>query len=184
MRTRSTRGRTAAPGGIRRGMGIGRASGAPRGAARWAIGVAAAVAALAAAGLGAQEGPKPYPVYTAVHLAGTMETLGPNFAAASRALAAADHPAAKERLARAREQLATTVTFWRQHARDDGIGFVRAAVRAMDDLDAAISVPVVDAEAASVRAAEVQAACDACHAVYREADPGGGFRLRAGTLDP
>lgn len=138
----------------------------------------------ASAGLRAQDGPKPYPIYTADHLAGTMETLGPNFAAAVRALEAADYPAAKERLARAREQLATTITFWRQHERADGIGFVRTAVGAMDDLDAAMSADVVDAAAAAGFAAEVQATCNACHAVYREPDPEGGFRLNAAALEP
>lgn len=142
------------------------------------------VAALAAAGSGlrarAQEqAGSPYPVYTPGHLAATMETLGPNFAAAVRALDAEDYPAAKERLARAREQLATTITFWRQRGRDDGIGFVRTAVGAMDDLDAAMSVDAVDAGAAAGFAAEVETTCDACHAVYRESDPAGGYRLRA-----
>ena len=139
---------------------------------------------LAGAVLHAQDGPKPYPIYTADHLAGTMETLGPNFAAAVRALDGGDYAAAKERLARAREQLATTITFWRQRERDDGIGFVRSAVRAMDDFDAAMSVDVVDAEAAAGFAADVQATCNACHAVYREPDPEGGFRLKSEALEP
>ena len=138
----------------------------------------------AGAGLHAQDGPKPYPIYTADHLAGTMETLGPNFAAAVRALEAGDYPAAKERLARAREQLATTITFWRQRERDDGIGHVRTAVRAMDDLDAAMSMDAVDAAAASGFAADVQATCNACHGIYREPDPEGGFRLRAAAVEP
>ena len=146
--------------------------------------VAAATLPAAGAGLQAQEGPKPYPIYTADHLAGTMETLGPNFAAAVRALEAGDYPAAKERLARAREQLATTITFWRQRERDDGIGFVRTAVRAMDDFDAAMSVDVVGAGAAAGFAADVQATCNACHGVYREPDPEGGFRLKAEALEP
>ena len=148
-----------------------------------ALGLVAAVSVLAGAGLRAQDGPKPYPIYTADHLAGTMETLGPNFAAAGRALEAGDYAAAKERLARAREQLATTITFWRQHERDDGIGFVRTAVRAMDDLDAAMSVDAVDAGVASGFAADVQATCNACHVNYREPDPDGGFRLKAEAVE-
>ncbi len=150
---------------------------------RGLVGVSVAVA-LAGPAAQAQEGPKPYPIYTAAHLAGTMETLGPNFAAAVRALDAGDYPAAKERLARAREQLATTITFWRQHERDDGIGFVRTAVSAMDDLDAAMSVDAVDVDAASGFAAEVRTTCNACHAVYREPDPAGGFRLRGEAVEP
>lgn len=148
-----------------------------------ALGLCGAAMLLVGTGLGAQDGPKPYPIYTADHLAGTMETLGPNFAAAVRALEAGDYPAAKERLARAREQLATTITFWRQRERADGIGFVRTAVGAMDDLDAAMSLDVVDAEAASGFADDVQTTCNACHATYRELDPEGGFRLRAEALE-
>ncbi len=149
-----------------------------------AVGLVVAAALPDSAGLHAQDGPKPYPIYTADHLAGTMETLGPNFAAAVRALQAADYPAAKERLARAREQLATTITFWRQRERDDGVRFVRNAVGAMDDLDAAMSVDAVDVEAASGFAGQVQATCNACHAVYREPDPAGGFRLKTAAVEP
>ena len=147
------------------------------------LGLVAAVSVLAGTVLRAQDGANPYPIYTADHLAGTMETLGPNFAAAARALDAGDFAAAKERLARAREQLATTITFWRQHERDDAIGFVRTAVGAMDDLDAAMSVDAVDAGAASGFAAEVQATCNACHAIYREPEPDGGFRLKTEAVE-
>ena len=157
---------------------------APRLSRRHAFGFAVAAAVLAGSGLHAQDAANPYPIYTADHLAGTMETLGPNFAAAVRALEAGDYPAAKERLVRAREQLATTITFWRQHDREDAIRFVRTAVGTMDDLDAAMSVDAVDAGAASGLAAEVQATCRACHATYREADPAGGFRLKADAVEP
>ena len=149
-----------------------------------ALALVAAATALSGAGLRAQDSPQQYPIYTGNHLAATMDTLGPNFAATVRALEASDYPAAKERLARAREQLATTITFWRQHERDDGIGFVRTAVRAMDGLDAAMSVDAVDVEAASGFADDVQATCNACHATYREPDPEGGFRLKAEALEP
>lgn len=132
----------------------------------------------------AQDGPKPYPIYTAAHLAGTMETLGPNFAAALRALEAGDYPAAKERLARAREQLATTITFWRQGEREDAVRFVRTAVGGMDDVDTALSGESVDATAASGLAGEVEATCNACHTVYREEDPAGGYRLKPGSVQP
>ena len=176
--------------GRARGPAPGLAAPAPPGPRRrrpgrvlaFSLGLVAAAVLPEGAGPRAQDGPPPYPIYTADHLARTMETLGPNFVAAVRALDARDHPAAKERLARAREQLATTITFWRQNERNDGVGFVRTAVRAMDDLDAAMSADVVDPEAASGLAGAVRAACDACHAIYREADRAGGFRLKAGSV--
>ena len=155
-----------------------------RGGRALALALVAVAAMLAGSGARAQDAPKPYPIYTADHLAGTMETLGPNFAATVRALEAGDYAAAKERLARAREQLATTITFWRQRERDDAIRFVRTAVSTLDDLDAALSVDAVDADAAAALAGEGQTTCNACHAVYREEDPAGGFRLKAGAVQP
>ena len=149
-----------------------------------ALGLGAVATVLSGAAPRAQDGPKPYPIYTAAHLAGTMETLGPNFAAAVRALEAGDHPVAKERLARAREQLATTITFWRQRERNDAIRFVRTAIDGMDDLDAALSGESVDARPAAALAGEVEATCNACHAVYREEDPAGGYRLKPGSIQP
>ncbi len=127
---------------------------------------------------------RPYPIYTSDHLAATMETLGPNFTATMQTLAAADYATTKERLSRSREQLATTVTFWRDHERDDAIGYVRAALRGMDDLDGALSMELVDSMAAEAVAAEIRAACTSCHAVYREQDPTTGeYRLKSDILD-
>ena len=88
------------------------------------------------------------------------------------------------RLARAREQLATTITFWRRGEREDAVRFVRTAVGGMDDLDAALSAESVDAARASELAGAVEATCTACHAAYREEDPAGGFRLKPGSVQP
>ena len=127
---------------------------------------------------------RPYPIYTTDHLAATMETLGPNFTATMQTLAAADYATTKERLSRSREQLATTVTFWRDHEKDDATGYVRAALRGMDDLDAVLSMELVDSMAAAEVAADIQAACASCHAVYREQDPTSGeYRLKSDTLE-
>ena len=46
-----------------------------------------------------------------------MTTLGPNVAGVRAALASGDHSTAKERAIRSREQLATTITFWRDRER-------------------------------------------------------------------
>ena len=127
---------------------------------------------------------KPYPIYTTDHLVATMETLGPNFIATMQSLDAADYATTKERLSRSREQLATTVTFWRDYERDDAVGYVRAALQGMDDLDAALSMELVDSMAVEAVAAEIRAACASCHAVYREQDPTtGDYRLKSGVLE-
>ena len=147
------------------------------------VGVCARIAAVALLLAGtALHAQNPYPVYTADHLAGTMETVGPNFDAGVRALDAADHAAAKERFVRAREQLATTVTFWRQRDREDAVQWVRDAITKLDGLDTTLSQESVDAGAAGAQAEEIETTCNACHAVYREQDPATGeYRLRPGA---
>ena len=143
------------------------------------IGIAGVALLLTATALHAQN---PHFVYTADHLAGTMETVGPNFDAGVRALGAADYATAKERFVRAREQLATTVTFWRQRDREDAIQWVRDAITRLDGLDTTLSQDSVDAGAASAQAQEIETTCNACHAVYREQDPATGeYRLKPGA---
>ncbi len=111
-----------------------------------------------------------------------MTTLGPNVAGVRAALAAGDHSTAKERAIRSREQLATTITFWRDRDRDDAVGWLRTALNRLDALDTALSVESVDAAAAVAIGDEVAEACNSCHAVYREPDGDGGYRLRTSAL--
>ncbi len=149
--------------------------------------IAGLASAVAAAGFlllaaGATRAQDSYPIYTADHLAVTMETVGPNFDAGVRALDGADYATAKERFVRAREQLATTITFWRQRDREDAIQWVRDAVTRLDRLDNALSRETEDAAGATTLAEEIEATCNACHAVYRDRDPATGeYRLKPGT---
>ena len=161
--------------GIKRSAGVRRSAGVHAGMSAATL----LLALLAATVLHAQN---PYPEYTADHLAGTMETVGPNFDAGVRALDAADYAAAKERFVRAREQLATTVTFWRQRDREDAMQWVRDAVTKLDGLDTALSQESVDGTAAARQAREIETTCNACHATYREQDPATGeYRLKPGA---
>ncbi len=114
---------------------------------------------------------KPYPIFTLDHLAATMKTLGPNVAGLRVSLADGDFTTAKERVIRSREQLAVTVTFWRDNGRDDAVTLLRAALDRMDALDAALSIEEVDSTEVETLASEIGGACGACHAVYREQDP-------------
>ncbi len=142
----------------------------------WFVGVATMLFCAALA-----DGQAPYPIYTADHLASTMESLGPNFRATMQFVNDRSYPAAKERVARAREQLATTVVFWRQHEIDDAAKLVQDTVGLLDLLDNALSVVGVDQQAVVRLAGEVRANCDACHEVYREEDLATGeLRLKAG----
>lgn len=164
------------------GAGGRRATGGPRpGFGRGLLGPALKVAVLllpsAAAG---QDGP--YPIFTEAHLDATMTTLGPNVAGVRAALAAGDRSTAKERAIRSREQLAATITFWRDRDRQDAVGWLRAALDRLDALDTALSVEPVDEAAAAAIADELTAACAACHAAYREPDGAGGYRLKSGAF--
>ena len=133
-----------------------------------------------AAGVAAQ---KPYPIYTVDHFVDTMKTLGPNFAGVNASLATDDYNTAKARLMLARQQLATTITFWRDNERDDAVALLRSALERIDALDDTLSKELLDSAAMSASATEVEAACEACHEVYRVRDPATQeYRIRPGVL--
>lgn len=144
---------------------------------------AAVVALFVALGSSFATAQKPYPIFTRDHLGATMTTLGPNVSAATASLLAGDHESAKAQFIRSREQLATTITFWRDHGREDAIGLLRATLSKMDDLDTALSAETVDEAAATGFARDIGGACQACHDVYREQDPiTSEYRLKPGSV--
>lgn len=124
---------------------------------------------LADAGLGAQQ--SPYPIFNADTFAATMKTIGQNFGGTTRAIGEGDFESAKARAIRAREQLATTVTFWRKNSREDAVAMLRAATARFDELDTILSRTPVDTAAAGEAAKQIGASCQACHDVYRVQDP-------------
>jgi hypothetical protein len=126
---------------------------------------------------------KPYPVFTSDHLDATMKTLGPNVAGLRASLGDGDFTSAKARVIRSREQLATTVTFWRDTGQDEALALLRTALERMDALDAALSLDAVDRAAVTKMATEIGTACGACHTVYREQDPATGeYRPKQSAL--
>ena len=126
---------------------------------------------------------KPYPVFTPDHLDAAMKTLGSNVAGVRASLADGDFTTAKERVIRSREQLATTVTFWRDNEQDGALALLRTALERMDALDAALSTDAVDGAAVTTMVTEIGSACGACHAVYREEDPATGeYRPKQNVL--
>ncbi len=140
---------------------------------------------MAAAGVAvpAAKQKNPYSVFTADHLESTMKTVGLNFGGANQALTKGDYDTAKPQFIRLREQLATTITFWRDHKRDDAIKLVRTAVTALDELDTVLSAEKVDQAAAAGLVKRVGGACQSCHAVYREQDPATkAYRIKPGVV--
>jgi hypothetical protein len=113
----------------------------------------------------------PYLKYTEQHFVESMQTAGRNYAAVNDLLKKGDHQDAKAQLTRVREHLATTITYWRDNKKDDAIAMLRNALRALDDLDVALSPEKVDAAAVSAVSKRIDGACQACHDVYREQDP-------------
>lgn len=124
-----------------------------------------------------------YPIFTADQLDATMKTLGPNLAGVRAAVREGDYRTAKERGIRSREQLATTVTLWRDQERHDAVTMLRAVTDRLDALDEALSAPTVDASTVDRVLTAIQGGCQACHAIYREQDPGTtDYRLKRSAL--
>jgi cytochrome c556 len=130
------------------------------------------------AGLIAQ---KPNPVFTYDDFTNAMKALGRNFAAVNSLISKNDYDGAKGQLARSRELLATTITFWRDRKRDDAVKMLREELAKFDELDAALSAEKVDGARVNAVLKQAGAACQTCHGAYREQDPDKkGYRLKTG----
>lgn len=114
---------------------------------------------------------KPYPIFTAESFQTAMKTVGLAFSLVNSSLTSNDVASSKDYLARSRDQLSTTIVFWRDRKRDDALKMLRDTVSKMDELDVALSAESVDLSAAAALAKQVNAGCESCHAVYREQDP-------------
>ena len=131
-----------------------------------------ALAVVVAAGhVTAAQKKNPYLNYTEEKFVENMQAAGRNYAAVTNLIAAADHESAKAQLTRAREQLAITITFWRDRQKEDAVRMLREALNGMDGLDAALGATPIAPAALKTASGRVDAACSACHAVYREQDP-------------
>jgi hypothetical protein len=118
-------------------------------------------------------------VFTTDDLDRAMKAVGRNVALATTAIDSKDVAEAKVRVARAREQLSPTISFWQNGKRPDAMKMVREATARLDDLDTALSASPVDMARVTAAAAGVDRACQACHTVYREEDPAAKtFRLK------
>jgi hypothetical protein len=125
----------------------------------------------------------PYPIYTPDQFESTMKAVGLNFAGASALVAKSDFEAAKAQFVRMREQLATTITFWRDRRKDDAVTMLRSTVAKLDEVDAALSRESIEPSAVTALVKEVGAGCQACHGKYREQDPATkAYRVKADAL--
>jgi cytochrome c556 len=113
---------------------------------------------------------KTYPIFTQDDFVKFMKTVGQNFGAVNASITKSDFESAKSQLTRSREQLAVTITFWRDRKKDDALELLKAALKSMDDLDGALSEERIDPSKAGGSLEKVNAACEACHSVYRDFD--------------
>ena len=124
----------------------------------------------------------PYRNYTEEKFEENMQAAGRNYEAVTTFIGGGDYESAKAQLTRAREQLAITITFWRDRQKDDAVKMLREALDGMDGLDTVLSASPVDPAAMKAASARVNTACSACHAVYREQDPATkAYRLKPGS---
>jgi hypothetical protein len=145
--------------------------------------VAPVIVLVAASGTATVAQKNPYRHYTEQNFVQNMQTAGRNYEAVSAFVAKDDYESAKAQLTRAREQLAITVTFWRDAKKDDAVRMLRGALKGMDDLDVALSAGKVDPALVQTVSVRITTACEACHAVYRDRDPASkGFRVKPGSV--
>src|SRR5262245_56462194 len=161
-------------GGVRRLESVG--NWRPVACAAWAIGCLAVVTTAAAQAK--------YPIFTPANFVDTMRIVGVNFSAVNAAIAKQDFPTAKAQLIRSRERLALTITFWRDHKKDDAIKILREALVGMDDLDTMVAGSDIDGATAGAAARKIGASCQACHAAYREQDASThAYRFKPGLVE-
>jgi cytochrome c556 len=139
----------------------------------------AVLAVMMASGGATSAQKNPYRNYTEEKFVQNMQSADRNYAAVKAFVAKTDYESAKAQLTRAREQMALTITFWRDAKKDNAVAMLRKALNSMDDLDVAMSAEKVDAAAVAGASERINAACQACHAAYREQDPSTkGYRVR------
>ncbi len=136
-----------------------------------------------ASGTGAIAQKNPYRNYTEEKFIENMQTAGRNYAAVTDLLARSEYDPAKAQLTRAREQLAITITFWRDKKKDDAVKLLRDALLRMDDLDAALSTETIQSSEINAASQRVSVACEACHALYRDQNPTTkSYRIKPGSV--
>jgi cytochrome c556 len=142
-----------------------------------------ALAVMIASGAATLAQKNPYRNYTEQKFVENMQTAGRNYAAVKDFVAKKDYESAKAQLTRAREQLAITITFWRESKREDAVAMLRKSLNAMDELDVALGAEKADSSAVATASQRLDASCEACHAVYREQDPATkAYRIKPGSV--
>jgi hypothetical protein len=111
------------------------------------------------------------PLFTERDFEVAMKAVGRNAGLFHTAITGSDFETAKMRVARAREQLFPTITFWRTRNETEATRLVRDAIAALDELDVALSGDPADRAAVAAVLTKVDMTCQRCHDAYRQQDP-------------
>ena len=109
-----------------------------------------------------------------------MKTVDAAVNAARKTIAAGQYADAKVPVVLARQTLAASTPFWSVKKTDRAVALTRDAVRTLDDSDAALSSPDVDAGTIQKALSKLNETCNTCHDAYREGDSKSGYRIKTG----
>ena len=121
-------------------------------------------------------------ITTGEEYAKVMRSTAQAFGGVTNAIAAGGFADARARLATAREGFVALEGFWADKKRDDAVGIVKSALTQLEAFDKLLAAETVSRSATLGVTKQVQGACAACHALYREGDNQTGFRFRVGVL--
>ncbi len=95
------------------------------------------------------------PIYTADDLDQSIQGVGRQFELINQLLRAGDFESAKVRVTRAREQVAPTISFWRNNEDSDAVEMLREVTEKLDVLDAQLSEVTINPDIVASVVAEV-----------------------------
>lgn len=111
---------------------------------------------------------------------GREQNIGSTFPELRANLAARKMPESADQAQQLATWLGDVERFWAQNDKPAAVKLAQTARTLATEVAGAATAG--DAAKASQAAAKMEGLCTQCHATYREADPAGGFRVKAGLL--
>jgi cytochrome c556 len=108
-----------------------------------------------------------------------MKRVGPAFAALRKGIEASSADLAREQAVVLRQAFAETEAFWKARGGADAIGWAQDARKQAESIERGVAGGRWDEVKAS--ATELGAACQSCHAQYRERFDDGSYRIKGGS---
>lgn len=111
-----------------------------------------------------------------------MKKDGPAQQALVKAIVAGNQTVAKENLATLQKGIEEAQTFWVANKRTDAVAFSKTVLKKLDGIDAMLSAPKMDSNAALAAVQDLNKSCTDCHKVYRTTDDNGHYILKPGSV--